>query len=545
MGSVTQKPAKRRPVRDVIVVGGGHNSLVAACYLAQAGLDVTVIERRDRAGGLASELEFFPGYTAAITNSPGSFQPLIVHELDLEGHGLSFARPDPSLVFPFDEERAFVAWRDTDRVFAQLEAVSPRDAIAYGQFFLRLEGFASRLRLSLFEPPPPLRTIVADLTTEDDDLLHNLLFGSVQDLLEQTFESDEVRALIGSTAAAAGLASPGSSGSLMQLLLRPLSMKAGDVGSGARPGGHDPRGVPLRGSTGLPIGGMGAIPNALVRCLESFGGTVRTGAEVDRILCRGDVAYGVALADGEILEADLILSGINIQTTFFDLLEGEWSDPVIDRHLSQLQLRGSAFKVGVALAGLPTWGSARGEDDAAALSGCQFRIAPRLDVIDTAVQEGIRGIPSTTPLLWGLIPSVADPSLAPDGHHVLSINAFHAPYQLADGGDWHQEKDAFGRRCIDTLARYMPDLPGLITDVRFWSPVDLAEEYGLVRADITHGEMLTNGVLGFRGSSHWSEYRTPIEGLYLCGSSVWPGGFVSGLPGRNAAMQVIRDHLDA
>jgi phytoene dehydrogenase-like protein len=520
---------------DVIVIGGGHNGLTSAAYLARAGLSVLVLESRERAGGIGGPVEYFPGFTASMPNSPGSLQPAVVSDLELERYGLRFVRPDPSLVYPFAPDSAFIGWRDRDRVVQEIEKFSVRDSITYFQFFDQIGDFVSRLGLSLFEPPPPFPDVVRDLLPSDEKFLHTLLFGSTRELLEETFESEEVRALVGSTIATAGMNSPSTPGSFMGFILRPLGLRA------EQPAGeHDPRRQVFRGSTGLPIGGMGAITVALAASFTAAGGTIRTLSRVARIGRKSGDRLTVELESGEVFSAPTVVSAINARTTFVDLLDEDLGYDETRLGTKKLPMRGSLFKIGLALDGVPKWSFAEGED-VVRFAGCQFRVAPSLDAMDAAALDAQNGIPSREPLLWGLVPSMTDPSLAPAGKQVMSINAFHAPYALAPGLSWEHERDVFGERCIDTLAAYMPNLRDILIDRRFWTPVELAEEYSLVDGDISHGEMQTRSMMSFRPMPGWRGYRSPVPGLYLGGASVWPGGGITGLPGRNSAMQVLAD----
>lgn len=521
---------------DAIIVGGGHNGLVAGGYLARNGLSVIVLEQRDLPGGPCAEIEYFPGYKGAITNSPGSLEPVVVRDLELESHGLRFVKPDPTLVYPFDDGSMFVGWRDRERSLSGIREFSEKDADQYYPFFDYLQDFADSLRISMFDAPPPFAEVVSGIDTpEKEAQLAKILFGSIKDLLDEWFVSEKTKALIASLAIVSNMVGPRTPGTVLRPLLRPLSLSAGNMTVD-----DDPRKQPLRGSTGLPIGGMGAVPKAMESSLRSFGGEVRTESRVAAIAKQPDGKMVVALESGEEFTSRVVLSNVNPRTTFFSLLQDQILDPFFVRELEQFKMRGSAFKVGLALDGLPKFQTEQiyGADEA--LLACQFRIAPSMDYMERAYDDAKYGRSSQEPMLWGLVPSVADPGLAPPGKHVMSVNVFHAPYHLAEG-DWDTHKDEFGKRCVDALRQYMPDLDDHIDDVRFWSPLDLEREYGLVEGHIAHGELLPRNMFSFRPVPGWSGYSTPVEGLYLCGAGSWPGGFVSGLPGRNASMKVLAD----
>lgn len=521
---------------DVIVVGGGHNGLVAACYLARTGLRVLILERRHQVGGPCSVVEYFPGYTAAITNSPGSLEPKIISELELAEHGLRWHHPDPSMVMPFPDGRAFVAWRDRARVREELKKFSDHDADTYSQVFGFFDDFARRLGVSLFAPPPSLRELAAKLETpEDEAAFSKIFFGNLRDLLDEYLESEELKALIGMVGIMSNRVGPSSPGSAYFLMHRPMSLV-----SYTETGSNDPRRQVLRGSTGLPIGGMGAITVAMRNSLEASGGVVRTDAAATAILVRNGRAAGVALEDGTEFEAPVVISNLSPVLTYLKLLPRESVDADLLAMVARLKVEGNAFKVGLALDAMPRFSAARDAEEASAFAACQFRISPSLNYLEDAYDDAKAGRPSAGPIVWGLTPSVADPTLAPPGRHLMTLSVFHAPYRLAQGS-WSGERDRFAQVIIDKVAEYIPNLKDSITDVRAWSPEDLEDEFGIHQGNITHGDILPSNHFSLRPFAGWSDYRTPVRGVYLCSVGTWPGGNVSGIPGHNAAHQVMRD----
>lgn len=520
---------------DAIVVGAGHNGLVTACYLAAAGLKVLVLEAADRLGGPVATVEFMPGYFSTITNSPGSLEPKIVQDLELESLGLRFVRPDPTLVQPLDNGELYVGWRDPARNDAQLDRWAAGESARYKRFFQYLQDFADRLGISLFEPPPSLQHLVRNLTRlEDQEAFSRILFGSVRDLMNEFELGAHTQALIAPLAVVGGQVSPSSPGTPFNLMMRPLSLASVKTLAD-----NDPRRVPLRGSTGLPVGGMGAIIAAMQARLEKHGGVVRTNTRVTQLRVNGDRITGVVTTDGEEIDAPIVVSAINPRTTV-SLLEDREHWGALSGKLERRSMRGRAFKIVLALDGMPRYAQARDDDEARLLATAQFRIAPSIDYLEEAHTDMLLGRLSEKPVLWGLCPSMSSPGLAPPGRHVLSINIGNAPYHLRDG-TWESQRDVLVKRAIATLSQWMPELPNLITDYRCIDPIEFERRYGLVEANITHGDTLPWNSFWMRPMVGLHAYRTPTRGLYLSGNGTWPGNYVSGIAGHNAAQAVLLD----
>ena len=520
---------------DAVIVGAGHNGLTCAAYLARAGLRVVVLERRHIAGGLCGEYEFMPGYKAAMPNSPGSLEPKVVQELELRRFGLEFNRPDPSVVMPFPDGRSLMIWRDPVKVQAEIAKFSPNDAAGYYELFEFLNDFASRLGVSLFETPPTLGELVTRLKNPaDEETFARIVFGSLKDLLDEYLEFDGLKAMIAAISMTSNLVGPRTPGSSYLLMMRPLSLASSNLGTA-----HDPRRQYLRGSTGLPVGGMGSVTRAMQFSLEAAGGKVRTEAAVSGILTSDDGVRGVVLESGEEIHASIVASNVHPRTTLLDMVAPECLDSGFRDQLAKQPRRGSAFKMALALDDLPRFAAApKGLETE--FAGCQFRLAPTLDYMEKAYDDAKFGRPSESPIFLGLTPTVADLSVAPPGKHLMSVNIWHAPTQLASG-TWAEERERFGMQCIDVMAEYIPNLKNAIVDHRFLSPQDLEDEFGLLDANIMHLDMTPSRMFGLRPLAGWADYRTPIPGLYLCGSGTWPGGTVSGVPGHNASRRILAD----
>lgn len=519
---------------DAIVIGGGHNGLVAAGYLAKAGLKVAVLEAREVLGGPCGAIEFLPGFRSAITNSPGSFEPRILRDLDLEEHGLRFHRTDPNVVHAFPE-RCFIGWRDRDAVAAQLDAFAPGEAARYNSLLTRLEELGRCLGVSVFEPSRSLAAMARNIPAAQERLFEQVFLGSLRELLDEALQSEEAKALLGMVALNATLAPPSAPGTAIGLMMRPISLASSPALDA-----NDPRRMALRGSTGLPIGGMGAMIDALGSFLRSHGAEILTGERVAKVLHKDGRAVGVVTIAGREFHADRIISAVNPRTLFCDMLDDAAVGADVRREVGAVPMRGSAFKLFLALDGLPSFRGLPDGVTSEAVAGTQFRIASSLAQIENAVVDGLRGLPSEEPIMWGLIPTVSSPELAPPGKHLMSVNVWHAPYDLRDG-DWDTGKEAFGRRCIDTLTGLMPDLPDRIIGHHFMSPMDLERELGLVGSNITHGDMLPANLFGARPHRAANDYRTPLQGLYLTASGTWPGGYVTGIPGHNTSAAVLAD----
>lgn len=521
---------------DAIVLGGGHSGLVAAGYLAGAGLAVLLLEAGPRFGGPAATVEFMPGYRTTIANSPGSLEPLIIRDLELEAHGLRMQPIDPTLVHPLADGSLFVGWRDRARSAAQMEAFAAGEAARYDAFFAYLQDFADKLGISMFAPPPDLKQLVRNLTSlEDQEAFGRIFLGSVRDLMAQFDLAWQTQALIGPMAIVGGSVTPSTPGTPVNLLARPLSL-ASLRSSEA----NDPRRMPLRGSTGMPVGGMGAIADSMVASARSRGVVMKPEAPAHRILVRDGAVEGVATRQGDIYRAPLVMAAINPRVTVCELMQdvAEWAP--LRARMRKRPMAGKAFKVVVALDGVPAYRNAPPDADPKALMAAQFRIAPSLDYLEDAHAELLRGRIAEKPVVWGLCPSLTSAGLAPEGKHVLSLNVGTAPYHLREGS-WATERDNLARRTLAACAEWMPNLADLITDWRCMDPEDFEREFGLVEANMVHGDLAPWNNFWMRPLPGLHAYRTPTRGLYLSGNGTWPGNFISGLSGHNAAQTALAD----
>ena len=523
---------------DAIVIGGGHNGLVAAFYLKKSGLNVCLIEDKNELGGLCKTYEFLPGFKGTNPHSPGSFEPMIIQDMRLEKFGLKMQTSDPSLIMPFEEDRAFFGWRNKNDLKNEYKKFSLKDGAATEEFYAFLNNFAKKLNVSSFEPPKNIHELTRNLKSDDDfDNFRKLIFGTTRDLMEEWFESSEIQALHGFLCQLNGNGGPSTPGSNMSFLNRPISMNSQPQKENIVI--NDPRKQPLRGSTGLPMGGMGAIIDAMELSLRELGVKIIKGNGAKEILVKKNKITGVVLIDGQKLSSKIIVSAINPKTTFLKLMDEAHFDEIFYEKVSNIKLKVGSFKAFIVVDAVPKFSCApKGLEEL--VSGCQIRIGPTLDYLDNAWSKHIMGEMPDKPVIWGLIPTLRDPSLAPKGYHFLSLNVWNVPYRLRRG-DWEAGKDIFGQRCIDTMARYIPNLKDIMVDKVFLSPLDMEKQYNLLEGDPHCGAMGPEQMFGNRLLPSISKYKTQFTGLYLSGAGTWPGGFISGLSGHNAAKKVIND----
>ncbi|MEU9334045.1 NAD(P)/FAD-dependent oxidoreductase [Streptomyces sp. NPDC048290] len=520
---------------DAVIVGGGHNGLVTAAYLGRAGLRVALLEARPVLGGPCGGYEFLPGRRLAFTNSPGSLNPAVVSELELARHGLRFTRVDPTVVHHF-AEGCFIGWRDQTRVDAQLEGFAPGEAARYRGLIDGLERLGARLGVRLDAPPPALDVLKKRLSDPDDLRLFELVFEhGLTDLLDAHLRSDRAKALLTLLALNAQLVPPSTPGSGAGLLMRPFALAA------AAPGADGAERVALRGSTGLPVGSMSAIADALADACRAHGVDLRTATPVARVLHGPDGVRGVVTAAGEEFTTARVISTVDPHHLFRDLLPPDAMDPAIGAAVLAAPMRGSAFKVVLEVDALPPYAGLPDGTDPAAVRACQFRFGSSPARIEEAITAALDGRTGEEILMWGLTPTLTSPGLTPGPTHLISVNAWHAPYRPHDG-PWDTERtERFGRRCVAQLERLMPGLADRIVDHRFMNPVEMERELGLTGANITHGDMLPTALFGTRPHPALATHRTPLPGFYVGGSGTWPGGYVTGNPGRNTAAAVLDD----
>jgi phytoene dehydrogenase-like protein len=521
---------------DAIVIGAGPNGLVTAALLAKAGRRVLVLERRAEPGGIAVTEELHPGFRFSTCAPEGCVLAAeIVRELRLAEHGLEWLPADPVVFSPQPDGSQLTIWRDVARTAEEIGRFSAADARRYPHFVAQMTRIADVVGgLARAVPPDlpevgwsdlrallPLAAPLRRLGRKHLGELLRVLPMSVADLLHEWFESDALKAAIAAIAVRDVAWGPKEAGTAYLLLFHWALSDSG-----------------LFRSAGLARGGAGAVACALAGAARAAGAEIRTGAAVERILVEGGRVAGVALAGSERIAAATVASSADPRTTFFGLCEPARLPASFVRHVRNVKYRGSIARMHLALSGLPEF-TAAGDDALLRLAG-PIQIAPTLGHLQRAYDCTKYGEYSTVPWLDARIPTLRDPGLAPVGSHVLSITAKFAPYRLRHGS-WAERREAFADTVLSTLAEYAPKLPDLIRFRALRVPPDFEAEYGVPEGSLCHGEMTLDQFFHMRPIPGHARYRGPIPGLYLCGASTHPGGIANGLPGRNAAREILRD----
>ena len=522
---------------DVIIVGGGHNGLVAAAYLAKSGLSVCVLERRYIVGGACVTEEIAPGFrvsTVAYVNS--LFRPEIIRELRLREFGLELLERNPSSFTPFPDGRYLFLGPDARMNQKEISKFSDRDAKQFTEYEATLNRIARFVEPMLMRTPPdPLSRNPRDLLAlarmakdfrrlgREGYGLIEMLSMSAWELLDRWFESEELKVTLATDGIIGTMAGPLTPGTAYVLFHHVMGETNG-----------------VRGVWAYVKGGMGGLTCALAQSAQSFGATIRCNASVAEILVQNGRAYGVRLESGEEIASRIIISNADPNVTFLKLVKETELPSDFVRVVKQIDYSSGSAKINVLLNELPNFKAVPPNGVGPQHKGT-IHISPTLGYMERAWEEAEQGHPSSSPILEITIPSAVDPTIAPPGKHIMGMFVQYAPYSPRNGGWDDASRNAFAERCLEILAEYAPNIQKSVIQRQILMPPDIEREFSLTGGNIFQGAMHLNQLLFMRPLPGWAKYRTPIRGLYLCGACTHPGGGVMGACGHNAANEVLRD----
>ena len=522
--------------RDVVIIGGGHNGLACAAYLAKAGLDVLVLEKRGVVGGAAATEEPWPGYRVSSASYVVSLMPpQVVRELDLKRFGYEVSIITPDYFVPFPDGTSLTLWGDVERDAAAIGRFSERDAAAYVAFDRYFDRVARLLKDLLFVVPPNmnLRDLPKWAATagrfrkwsgRDLHETVRLFTMSAADFLDEWFEDERVKGALATQAIIGAWCGPMTPGSAYVLMHHWI----GEVD------GH-------AGAWGWAKGGMGGISAAMARAAEAAGAEVRTDAEVDRVAINASGrAVGVALADGSLIRAQRVVSCAHPVTTYLSLIGEERLPGDVVRDVRRYRTRSGSVKLNVALSELPAFPAWDQEGD---LHKGLVAVSPSIEYLERAWDDAKYGRMSEHPYVEVVFPTAHEPEgLAPKGKHLMLGFSQYGPYELLEGSWDEGGRDDYAARVLKALGEFAPSLESAVEHLEVLTPRDIEERFGLIGGNIMQGELTPDQLFSFRPIPGHGGYRTPVAGMYLCGSGTHPGGGVMGVPGRNAASVILRDH---
>ena len=520
---------------DVIVIGGGHNGLTNAAYLARAGKRVLVLERRHVLGGAAVTEEVFPGFKFSVCSYVVSLlRPEIIRDLDLPRHGLEILPLDGTFT-PMPNGDYLWRVNDHGKTRREIARHSKLDAEAYEEFGKAMQAMCRFVKPILSMVPPDPTTLnprelmkllfigkrFQGLTSDDKYNQVQLMTMSAIDFLDQWFETDVLKATMSASGIIGtflGVRSPGTAYVLLHHYM-------GEIDGAFR-------------SWGFARGGTGAISNAIADAAREAGAEIRTQSPISQIIVKNSRAVGVALQNGEEIYADVVSSSVDPRLTFLKFMEEKQLPAEFVEDVKRYKFRGSSGKVNIALDALPDFKCLPGPG--AHLRGA-ISISPSVEYMERAYDDAKYGNFSRRPYIDMVIPSLTDPSVAPPGKHVMSCFVQYAPYKLHPGLNWDEQREAFGNNVIDTIAEYAPNIEDIIINKQVLTPLDLEREFGLSEGNIFQGELSLEQLFFLRPVPGYAQFRTPIRNLYMCGSATHPGGGIMGAPGRLAALEILKD----
>ncbi|MGB2624092.1 MAG: NAD(P)/FAD-dependent oxidoreductase [Candidatus Acidiferrum sp.] len=550
----------------VAIIGGGHNALITAFYLAKGGFKPIVLERREIVGGGAITEEFHPGFhVSTLAHTVGPLTAAVARDLQLEKFGCEILQPNPRMFAPRPDGESLLFYDTAAKTAGGIARLSPKDAAKYTQFATSLEQMSTFFAQLCSITPPAIdspspedfwnlfKTGRGARSLGKRGIFDLLRWGpmAVADFVSEFFETELLRAAIAARGIFGTALGPWSAGSTAVLLLR-AAADSNPVGPAA-----------------FPRGGLGSLTRALAESAKRAGAEIRTNAEVQHILVKNGAVSGLVLTDGEEIKIEAVISGVDPKRTFFHLLDPTQLDPTFALRIRNIRANGTVAKVNLALDGLPAFSALEHSENALkALSG-RIHIGPEIDYLERAFDASKYGEFSPAPYLDVTIPTILDPALAPDGKHVLSAYVQFAPFKLAAAPapaasekparssnaeksatiaptqksetNWGARRRDLGETVVKTLAEYAPNLPSLVEHMQVITPHDLETVYNFTGGHIFHGELALDQLFTMRPVLDWARYKTPIRGLYLCGSGTHPGNGLTGSSGANAAREIIRD----
>ena len=522
---------------DALIVGGGHNGLVCAFYLAKAGLNVSIYEKRSIIGGAAVTEEFHPGFRNSVASYTVSLlNPEIIKDMELKEYGLKVVKRPISNFLPIDDTTYLKLGGGLERTQEEFRRFSEKDAARLPEYYDRIEAVADVLRdLSIKTPPNPKQGIRAALSAalqlwpiaikgnQVHRDVYDLFTKSARSFLDSWFENEHVKAAFGFDSIVGNFASPDTPGSAYVLLHHVFGEIDGE-----------------KGAWGHAIGGMGSITQAMEKACKKEGVKIYTSSPVNEIIIENGAAIGIKLESGDLVKAKKIVSNLNPKLLYKKLISEDKLDPEFNRSMDGYKCGSGTFRMNVALSELPNFSALPGKEIAEHhQSG--IVIAPTLDYMDKAYIDAKSQGWSSAPIIEMLIPSTMDDTLAPEGRHVASLFCQQFSPALADGASWHDHRLAAADTIIETVTKYAPNFRGSILGMMILSPLDLEEKFGLIGGDIMHGQMSLDQMWAARPLMNYGNYRGPLKSLYMCGSGTHPGGGVTGLPGKNAAREILKD----
>jgi phytoene dehydrogenase-like protein len=517
MASVVNQPARY----DAIVIGAGHNGLVAACYLAGAGLNVCVLERYHEVGGAAISEETIPGFQLSTGSYVLSLAPRKIFDELGAWEGIELLDRNPRFFAPFPDGSSLTYWNDHEKWLDSIRQVNPKDADAYDVYDNAVEVASSVMDKYILRRPPSWDEVASNFRTPEEQKIFQMFYlGAVADIAEYYFDSDQMQATVSSSGIIGTFRGPRDPGTGYVKLYHSMGMSTGH-----------------RGRWAYVRGAMGAITQALRKVAERRGVTIRTNANVEQILVKNGRATGVLLESGEEIVSDLVLSNADPKRTYLGLVEERDLPADYRRSISNIKIESPVIKINMAVRELPKFLALPDDQQLQGSTGGLF-IAPSIDYIQKAYYDAKAGKPAEQPFMNIHMQSAVDRTVAPGEMHTISIFTQYFPYTLAEGS-WDERRDEVAQNVIKEFAKFAPNIPDAIVGMQVLTPPDIEARFGMTGGHIFHGELVPEQAFDMRPVPGSSSYEGPIGGLFLCGSGAWPGGCVMGAPGHNAAHEII------